>query len=107
MGKKHKKPQLPRQPAPPTEAPSEPISSRGKGTIGIGIGTLAAGFIVLSFADPMGSNWAARIAPFLILGGYVLAGIGIFLPEAGPAQGPQAGPSSETSLPLSGPGKNQ
>lgn len=94
MGKKHKKPVPLPQPAAPSEGPAEPISSRGKGTVGIAIGTLAAGFVVLSFADPMGRNWAAHLAPFLILGGYALAGIGIFLPSQAP-------------FPPSGPGKNQ
>lgn len=51
----------------------------------VGIGTLAAGFIVLSFADPLGRNWASVLAPFLILGGYGLVGLGIFLPDPVPS----------------------
>jgi hypothetical protein len=79
MGKKHKR-TFP-QPAPPSTVPSERLSCRGKTAMAAGIGTLAAGFIVLSFADPMGRNWASVLAPYLILGGYALVGAGIFLPD--------------------------
>jgi hypothetical protein len=43
-----------------------------------------AGFAVLSRADALGRNWAASLSPFLILGGYAAAGIGLFLPPAPP-----------------------
>ena len=38
------------------------------------------GFAALSRADAMGRNWAANLAPFLILGGYAAIGIGLYLP---------------------------
>ncbi|MBI4052195.1 MAG: hypothetical protein HY400_06790 [Elusimicrobia bacterium] len=57
------------------------ISRRGWKVIGFGIGTLLLGFFVLSKTDPMGQNWASRLAPFLILGGYGVIAIGIMLPD--------------------------
>lgn len=82
MGKKHRKTpvQQPGSPVPATNV-SDRISVRGKTTIGTGIVILVGGFIVLSFADPMGRNWAAHLAPFLILGGYAVVGFGVFLPS--------------------------
>ena len=65
----------------PEAVSEESISGRGKKTIGIGLGILVIGFIVLSLTDPMGRNWASTLSPFLILGGYGVIGIGIFLPE--------------------------
>ena len=67
--------------SPPETA--EEITGRGRRAIACGIATLAAGFLVLSQSDPMGQNWASRLAPFLILGGYTIIGLGIFLPESG------------------------
>lgn len=66
-------------------APRQPedISGRGKKAIGLGVAALALGFFVLSYSDPMGSNWAAKLAPFLIIAGYVVIGLGIFLPDSG------------------------
>lgn len=62
-----------------------------------GVGALALGFLVLSRADALGRNWAAGLSPFLILGGYVLIGVGVFWKEGGdgvssapPSQPPQA-----------------
>ena len=79
MAKKHRKPVAPLA-APGAGIPVESISSRGKTAIAIGIAGLAVGFIVLSYADALGRNWAAKAAPFLILASYGLIGIGIFLP---------------------------
>ena len=42
------------------------------------------GFAVLSRADALGRNWAASLAPFLILGGYAAIGAGLFLPPPPP-----------------------
>lgn len=69
-------------PAPPP--PSAALSPLGKKLIAAGGGLVLAGFAVLSRADSMGSNWAASLAPFLILGGYAAIGAGLFLPPAPP-----------------------
>ena len=57
------------------------ITPLGMRIISVGAGVAVLGFLVLSCADAMGTNWAASLAPFLILGGYFLAGLGIFSPE--------------------------
>ncbi|MBI5210762.1 MAG: hypothetical protein HY927_12400 [Elusimicrobia bacterium] len=91
MAKKPKRANVPQSSA---EQPgsTEGITGPGKTAIGIGIGILVLGFFVLSFADPMGRNWAAHLSPFLILGGYALVGAGIFLPESNPSAAvPHAG----------------
>lgn len=59
------------------------ISRRGWKVIGAGAGAVAAGFIVLSFTDPAGQNWASNLCPFLILGGYATIGAGIMTPDPG------------------------
>lgn len=71
---------------PPSESPSEAqsVAPRGRKVIGAGVAVLAVGFFVLSFADPMGRNWASLFSPLLILGGYALIGTGIFLPASEP-----------------------
>ena len=78
MGKKN------RQPAAPLEAGenTEEISARGWILIVVGAFIVASGFVVLSMTDPMGRNWASHLSPFLILGGYGLVALGIFLPES-------------------------
>ena len=58
------------------------ISNRGWKVIGSGIGIVVIGFIVLSYTDPAGQNWASNLSPFLILGGYATIAVGIILPEA-------------------------
>lgn len=55
-----------------------------------GVATLAAGFLVLSKADPMGRNWAGSLSPFLILGGYALVGLGVFWREGETPSAPPA-----------------
>lgn len=65
---------------------ADPVSSIGKKTIVAGVVLVAAGFAVLTKADAMGRNWAASLAPFLILGGYAVMGWGIFRDD--PAQPP-------------------
>jgi hypothetical protein len=57
------------------------ISKIGKKVIFTGILTLALGYFVLTKTDPAGQNWASKLSPFLILGGYGLVGIGIIVPE--------------------------
>lgn len=67
---------------PASAAPVETISRRGWKTIAGGVASVIVGFAVLTRADPFGRNWAASVCPFLILGGYALMGLGIFLPES-------------------------
>lgn len=80
MGKKSKKDRAQPLPASPPAA-ADGISSAGKKVIGAGAALLVLGFIVLSFTDPMGRNWASHLSPFLILGGYAVIAAGIFVPE--------------------------
>lgn len=53
------------------------LSRRGWRIVGIGTGVVILGFIVLTFADPRGQNFASELSPFLILGGYAAIGFGI------------------------------
>lgn len=71
----------------------DPITRTGRLTIAAGVVLAAAGFFVLTKADPMGRNWAASLSPFLILGGYAVMGWGIFRDD--PAPEPAPSPSSE------------
>jgi len=71
-----------KSPVAPSAAPVETISRRGWKTIAGGVACVIVGFAVLTRADPFGRNWAASLCPFLILGGYALMGLGIFLPES-------------------------
>jgi hypothetical protein len=57
------------------------ISNRGIKVIFAGAVILAAGFFILSKTDPAGQNWASKLSPFLILGGYAAIGAGILVPE--------------------------
>ncbi|MBI3551465.1 MAG: hypothetical protein HY077_03020 [Elusimicrobia bacterium] len=79
MGKKTKGPREAIAQSPALES----LSARGKKVIAIGAAILVFGFFAISFTDPMGRNWASVLAPFLILGGYVLIGGGIFVPDEG------------------------
>lgn len=91
MGKKNKKD---RAQLPPVSAPAlDGISSLGKKVISAGVALLVLGFIVLSFTDPMGRNWASQLSPFLILGGYAVIAAGIFVPEKLPTSGGVSPPS--------------
>lgn len=69
-------------PAPPP--PSEILSPRGKVLVAAGGISVLAGFAVLTRADALGRNWAASLAPFLILGGYAAIGVGLYLPPSPP-----------------------
>ena len=57
------------------------ISRLGRKIIFSGIAVLVAGFLVLTKTDPSGQNLASMLSPFLILGGYFIIGIGIFVPD--------------------------
>ncbi len=81
MGKKDKKKGLVPGEKAPVSAAISPISKRGWKVVGIGIATVILGFIVLSFTDPSGQNFASRLSPFLILGGYATIGFGIITKE--------------------------
>lgn len=67
-------------------AKMEGISKRGWKVIGLGIGIVILGFYVLSLTDPAGQNWASKLSPFLILGGYATIGVGIVLPDSKDSQ---------------------
>ncbi|MFA6091674.1 MAG: hypothetical protein WCU88_04235 [Elusimicrobiota bacterium] len=86
--------------APDGPREEESLSKRGWKTLLSGIGLLVLGFVVLSFTDPMGRNWASRLSPFLILGAYCVIAAGILLPEPSPepAKTLEAG-SERTQLP--------
>lgn len=86
MGKKDKKTSKPSLPAPAAEAPA--LSVAAKKLSGAGIALVVIGFVVLSRADALARNWAGQLAPFLILGGYGLIGLGLFLPPATPSTPP-------------------
>jgi hypothetical protein len=53
------------------------ISKRGWRIIGIGVLVAILGYVVLSFTDPMGENFASHLSPLLIIGGYGIIGYGI------------------------------
>jgi len=57
------------------------ISKRGRKVIYAGLAVLALGYFVLTRTDPAGQNWASKLSPFLIIGGYTCVGIGIVVPE--------------------------
>ena len=76
---KPKKTQKEKVAAPPP--PSANLSSLGKRLIAAGGASVLLGFAVLSRADSLGRNWAATLAPFLLLGGYAAIGVGLFLPS--------------------------
>lgn len=46
--------------------------------IGAGLIILTLGFLALSRSNASGDNWAALIAPFLILGGYGAIGLALW-----------------------------
>lgn len=71
------------RPAPPLSY--EPLSSGGKRLIGTGGALVVAGFVLISFADPLGRNLPALVSPFLLIGGYAAIGVGLFLPSVPPA----------------------
>lgn len=64
-----------------TETKVEGISKLGKKVILSGIILVIAGFYILTKTDPYGQNWASKLSPFLILGGYAVIGMGIIYPD--------------------------
>ena len=86
MGKKSK--MRGEEGAPP--GPSLPLlSRRGWKILGIGVALVVIGYIVLSFSDPWGRNWASRLSPFLLIGGYASIGFGILARDPGPSSPPR------------------
>lgn len=73
---------------PPKQEKIEGISKTGVKVILGGIFLLIIGFFVLTKADPSGQNFASTLSPFLILGGYIVIGIGIVFPDKKPASYP-------------------
>jgi len=67
--------------SPKIEKPKRIISRRGWRVIFLGIVLVIVGFVILSFASPDAQNWAGKLSPFVILGGYATIGIGIVLPD--------------------------
>src|SRR4051812_27740661 len=61
---------------------SSVISKRGWFFIGTGVFIGFLGYCLLTLTDPLGQNWASKISPFVIIGGYVLIGAGIVTPPA-------------------------
>lgn len=57
-----------------------------------GVALVFSGFVVLSLTDPLGRNWASHLSPFLILGGYVVIGVGLMRSDP-----PPPGPSEKTT----------
>ena len=84
-------------PALPAEGPA--ISVRGKKVIRCGVALIALGFVVLTRVDPRGRNWAGTLSPFLILGGYAVVGLGIYVPDPVLAV-PAASPSPASAGPV-------
>lgn len=70
---------------PATPPPYEPVSPRGKTLVGAGGALVLCGFVLLSFADAMGRNLPALVSPFLLVGGYAVIGLGLFLPPVPPS----------------------
>lgn len=90
MARKDKKTAKGYVPAPP--APSAALPPRGKALAAAGGALVLLGFLVLSRADALARNWAGQLAPFLILGGYFVIGVGLFLPPPEPPVPPASQP---------------
>lgn len=73
----------------------EGISRPGRKVIAGGVAALLIGFAVLSRVDAQGRGWQAPAAAWLILGGYLLIGIGVILPEKLPTSGEVRKPSKQ------------
>ncbi|MBI4063809.1 MAG: hypothetical protein HY401_05855 [Elusimicrobia bacterium] len=59
--------------------PEEPIlTGRQVRWIIVGVMLTAGGFAALAKADPAARNWAGRLCPFLILGGYGVIGYALW-----------------------------
>jgi hypothetical protein len=77
MSRKEEKKEHQADKKPLNTAPSSPLSKRGWKIVFAGIGVVVLGYIVLSLADPRGQNFASRLSPLLIIGGYTTIGVGI------------------------------
>lgn len=61
----------------PAETVDIGISKRGWKIIFSGIAGLVIGFVLLSFTNPEGNNWASIVSPVVIILSYVCIAIGI------------------------------
>ena len=52
----------------------------------------ALGLLLLGFSDEEGGNWAARLSPFVTLGGYAAALFGLLSDAPEPPKDPVPGP---------------
>lgn len=86
MGKKDKRTQKTSSPSPAADAPA--LSVRGKKLSVAAFVLIVLGFVILSRADALARNWAGQLAPFLLLGGYGLLGVALFLPSDPPSTPP-------------------
>lgn len=67
-----------------------PLLSRiGKRIVLSGIASVVLGFILLTFTDPAGQNWASILSPLFLVGGYTAIGVGLVVKD----------PSAESSPP--------
>ncbi|MEK6544694.1 MAG: hypothetical protein AABZ44_09705 [Elusimicrobiota bacterium] len=66
--------------APLSLQPSRPLLSalQWQGLVA-GALIVIAGFVVLSNADAAAANWAGKLAPFLIIGGYGVVALSLWL----------------------------
>ncbi len=66
-----------------TAVPAAPVSrisfpSSAKKWLLAGLFSVVVGFVLLCWTDPSGQNWASTLSPFLLVGGYVLLGVGFY-----------------------------
>lgn len=81
MGKKHHKERVVQ---PQGSQPGLLFDSRARRFFGWGGCCLLLGFFCLTLTDVSGSNWASWFSPVLLLSGYFLIALGLFLPPADP-----------------------
>ncbi|MCS7151014.1 MAG: hypothetical protein NZ928_01325 [Endomicrobia bacterium] len=59
------------------KTPTDGISKTGWKIILLGVVGLVIGFILLSFTNPEGNNWASVVSPTVIILSYVTIALGI------------------------------
>lgn len=67
---------------PPARPALKGVSGRGKKIILAGGGVAVLGYVLLTKTDSAGQNIPSLLAPFFILGGYFLVGLGIIFPPS-------------------------
>jgi len=63
--------------APPLPQPADRFGRANWLLLGAGAVLLLLGFLALAFADERAANLPGRLAPFIILGGYVVIFLGL------------------------------